>query len=170
MKLSLYEKLALDRESAHQAVLKMERREREFARLRHEHAGLQLDLATLKLQHALRRKYRSEQPRVPAGNSDGGQWTDEGGQSRIAPRLPASEDVRQERDRVRTIIAGGFEPDQLNLTVQDFSSRYCRGSIQREIPGQLKELTISDLMAAAQSGDIAARKCLKILKQDRFRK
>ena len=25
------------------------------------------------------RKYNPDQPRVPAGNSDGGQWTDEGG-------------------------------------------------------------------------------------------
>lgn len=34
-------------------------------------------LAALKLQLPL--KYDSNQPRVPAGNSDGGQWTNSGG-------------------------------------------------------------------------------------------
>lgn len=29
----------------------------------------------------LARKYREDQPRVPAGNPDGGQWTDDGGSS-----------------------------------------------------------------------------------------
>jgi len=32
------------------------------------------------------RKYRSDQARVPAGNPDGGQWTDEGGGGTIYPR------------------------------------------------------------------------------------
>ena len=32
-------------------------------------------------------KYDPNQPRVPAGNPDGGQWTDEGGSTR-QPRLP----------------------------------------------------------------------------------
>jgi Bacterial CdiA-CT RNAse A domain len=35
--------------------------------------------AFIKLQRALDRKYRSDQPRVPAGNPDGGQWTSEDG-------------------------------------------------------------------------------------------
>ena len=53
-----YEQLALDRERAHQEVLRTERRQRELALLRYELAGLKLDLAVLKLQRALRRKYR----------------------------------------------------------------------------------------------------------------
>lgn len=76
---SLYERLALDQERAHCAVLEAERREREFARMRCKLAGLQLDLAILKLRRALRRHYRQDQPRVPAGNPGGGQWTSEGG-------------------------------------------------------------------------------------------
>ncbi len=31
------------------------------------------------------RKYNPDQPRVPAGNSDGGQWTDEGGSGGVNP-------------------------------------------------------------------------------------
>lgn len=38
-------------------------------------AALQMRLALIKLA----RKYNPAQPRVPAGNSDGGQWTDAGG-------------------------------------------------------------------------------------------
>src|SRR3712207_6683082 len=79
MNLSLYEQLALDRERAHQEVLAVERRERELLRIRQGLIGLQLDLALLKLRRALWRKYRPDQPRVPAGNPDGGQWTSEGG-------------------------------------------------------------------------------------------
>ncbi len=42
-------------------------------------APLYADLAALRMQWALiklARKYRADQPRVPAGNRDGGQWTD----------------------------------------------------------------------------------------------
>ncbi len=60
-------------------MLKAEWRERELARLRYELAGLEIDLAALKLRRVLRLKYRPDQPRVPAGNPDGGQWTSEGG-------------------------------------------------------------------------------------------
>jgi hypothetical protein len=41
---------------------------------------IQLRLVELKSDYdALRRKYSPNQPRVPAGNSDGGQWTSGGG-------------------------------------------------------------------------------------------
>ncbi|WP_284178835.1 hypothetical protein [Rhabdaerophilum sp. SD176] len=43
-------------------------------------ADLHLRLFALKAEYAaLRRKYSPSQPRVPAGNSDGGQWTSGGG-------------------------------------------------------------------------------------------
>ncbi len=43
---------------------------------------LYADLAALRMQWALvklARKYRADQPRVPAGSREGGQWTDGGG-------------------------------------------------------------------------------------------
>lgn len=82
MQPSLYEQLARDRERAHQAVLKAEQQRCDLARLRHEHAGLRLDLAALKLRRGFARKYREDQLRVPAGNGrESGQFADEDGSS-----------------------------------------------------------------------------------------
>lgn len=58
---------------------------------------LAIRLATLELKlHALlavlERRYRSDQPRVPAGRPEGGQWTRVGGS--------------QTEDRTRTAVAG----------------------------------------------------------------
>jgi hypothetical protein len=50
--------------------------EREVLALRHDFAKLKLDYELRRFQ----RKYSPDQPRVPAGNSDGGQWTSEGGE------------------------------------------------------------------------------------------
>jgi hypothetical protein len=54
--------------------------------------------------------------------------------------------------------------------VQTFVSTYCLGSINRQLPGQFLGVTIADVMAEAQRGNSAARTCLKLLMQDRFRK
>jgi hypothetical protein len=48
-------------------------------------APLYAELAALRMQRALvilARKYNPDQPRVPAGSSDGGRWTDAGGRWR----------------------------------------------------------------------------------------
>jgi hypothetical protein len=50
--------------------------EREVLALRHDFAKLKLDYDLRRFQ----RKYSPDQPRVPAGNSDGGQWTSGGGE------------------------------------------------------------------------------------------
>jgi hypothetical protein len=42
-------------------------------------AGLSLETKLLRLEHSLRRKDWSDQPRAPAGQSNGGQWVAEGG-------------------------------------------------------------------------------------------
>jgi hypothetical protein len=47
-----------------------------LCRLRWEHAALRMDLAMLRLQLALEAAFNPNQPRVPAGHPDGGQWTD----------------------------------------------------------------------------------------------
>lgn len=44
--------------------------------VRYEHAALRFQLAQIKAR--LRRKYRSDQPRIPAGSPGGGQWTSDG--------------------------------------------------------------------------------------------
>ena len=52
--------------------------EAEVLRLRRDIASLRFEFELSKLGSS-RRKYLSDQPRVPAGNPDGGQWTSEGG-------------------------------------------------------------------------------------------
>ncbi len=50
-------------------------------------ASLRADLAAIQMEWALLKlalKYNPSQPRVPAGNRDGGQWTYVGGATRIA--------------------------------------------------------------------------------------
>jgi hypothetical protein len=62
-------------EARARALAEQDELEREVLRLRH-------DFAQLKLEYELRRfhqKYSPDQPRVPAGNPDGGQWTSGGG-------------------------------------------------------------------------------------------
>jgi hypothetical protein len=72
MRSSLYEQLERDRLEPRAARLVLERREREFAELRSALVSFQVDLAIVKLKRFLARKYRADQPRVPAGSPDGG--------------------------------------------------------------------------------------------------
>lgn len=55
-------------------------------------------------------------------------------------------------------------------TARQFISRYCRGSINREFPGELENATIGDIWEIAKGGDARARACMKLLKEPRFRK
>ena len=64
---------------AQRAALAAERTARELARMRDEHAALRLDLALIRLQRVLARKYRPDQPRVPRGEDGAGRFADEGG-------------------------------------------------------------------------------------------
>jgi hypothetical protein len=54
-------------------------------------------------------------------------------------------------------------------TARQFALRYCRGSINRELPGQFENI-IADIYDIAKGGDARARACLKLLKEPRFRK
>jgi hypothetical protein len=127
-------------------------------------ARAQLAIQRLRLAHALKR-FNPNQPRVPAGHANGGQWTSGG--SGAAAEL-ASDRVRQDRPEIQPV--GGFEKDQLGITVQDFASRYCLGNIRAVLPGQFAGWTIAEVMEAAKRGDPAARTCLKVLGRERFRK
>lgn len=104
---------------------------------------------------AFERRYSEDQPRVPAGEPGAGQWTEgDGGDSPDAFIIPI----------------GGFTDDQLNMTVQNFMSRYCLGHIRAEIPGQFLDTKIRDVQSLKAGGNQAATKCIKILGQDIFRK
>ncbi len=53
----------------------MERHESSLSRLRWQLVGLRMQTAVLRLSFAFKAGFRPEQPRVPGGRSDGGQWT-----------------------------------------------------------------------------------------------
>lgn len=53
----------------------MERHESSLSRLRWRLAGLRMQTAVLRLSFAVKAGFRPEQPRVPGGRPDGGQWT-----------------------------------------------------------------------------------------------
>lgn len=54
--------------------------------IRHTIAGLQLELSLLRFELALKANFNPSQPRLPAGNPDGGQWTRVGGAGGAARR------------------------------------------------------------------------------------
>lgn len=54
--------------------------------IRHTIAGLQLELSMLRFELALKANFNPSQPRLPAGDPDGGQWTRVGGTGGAARR------------------------------------------------------------------------------------
>ena len=75
-------KEAAEDEARARAAAEQEEFEREVLELREANGHLRIMLADVKFELALRalgRKYSPNQPRVPAGSREGGQWTREGG-------------------------------------------------------------------------------------------
>lgn len=101
----------------------------------------------------LTQKYSQEQARVPAGNSNGGQWTSG------SDGLPSGDQ-----------LAGGFDKEDMGKTVQQFVAEKCRGGIHSILPGEFLDKTIADVVKSAKSGNAAGNRCLKLLNQQRFRK
>jgi hypothetical protein len=115
---------------------------------------------------ALCLKFAEDQPRIPAGNPDGGQWTS-GGDGAPSPvdligsflsNLPT------------VLLAGGFDKEDRGKTVQEAVSETCRGSIYEVLPGQFLDMPIAEVLALANNGDAAARRCKKLLSRGRFKK
>ena len=71
------------------------KQEQEISRLRFSISNLLLDLKLLKLGLHFKAGFRPDQPRVPAGSPDGGQWTDEG----IEPTKVSSRGPRETAPR-----------------------------------------------------------------------
>ncbi len=101
-------------------------------------------------------KYNPDQSRVPAGNSDGGQWTSgdwEGASGTADPSSP-------------------FELAQADLdqTCSAFIAANCKASILRVFPGQFLDCTLRQVQAAANEGDAAARTACTLLSRGTWRK
>jgi hypothetical protein len=108
-----------------------------------------LTYALDRLRFALK-AYDPDQPRAPGGTEEAGQW------------ISADDDS--------FTVAGGFTKEELNLTVQDFIAKMCRGGIYGRLPSQFLDYTIKELLAAKQAGVIDASTCYKLLHENRFRK
>jgi hypothetical protein len=124
--------------------------ESERLAFRHELAKLRLDWELFKF--ALKGQKGGFNPAQPRDGH--GRWAGEG---------DASEFSAQKR-------SGGIAKEFLKWTVRQFVSRKCKGYINREVPGQFEDMAISDLLDLAKGGDAAAKKCEKLLKEQRFRK
>jgi hypothetical protein len=97
-----------------------------LAVLREEVASLRADLKRRRLEEA---KYSPTQPRVPAGNPRGGQWTDRGGgQSTVAG---PSQDTGQSQDADLTLPMG-------NVDVGDFTGSSELGDLFRIKPSDTR--------------------------------
>ncbi|WP_233874835.1 hypothetical protein [Paraburkholderia adhaesiva] len=60
--------------------------------------------------------------------------------------------------------------DRKSMIACDIISAECKGSVLREFPGQYLNSPLSDIMSDAASGGSDARKALKLLKDNRFKK
>jgi hypothetical protein len=105
-------------------------------------------------------KYNPDQPRVPAGSGrESGQWTSNGAgtgtqtQHRLTPTSPTPVQVAQD-----------------DVKCSAFISENCKGSILREFPSEYLDLSIDQLLKDAQAGVPAAKKGIKLLFDNRFRK
>jgi hypothetical protein len=77
--------------------------------LRSKNAALRVELAALRCMLALKAGFDPNQPRVPAGRPEGGQWTADGGGSdarTVAEPASESADARAQR-RKQHVLAGG---------------------------------------------------------------
>jgi hypothetical protein len=88
----------------------------ELRSIRCELASIAVELAMLRLRVLLRRAFDPDQPRVPAGNPDGGQWTDGLGGS---GGLGSSHEDSHVGDATGTRIAENDEPKDDPIILQD---------------------------------------------------
>ncbi|MCW0002217.1 hypothetical protein OE766_28895 [Pararhizobium sp. YC-54] len=125
---------------------------------------LRLMIAAATVQALLRKaNFNPDQPRVPAGEPGGGQWTDGGGFGSIQRRSP----LNASSESSMTSGGGSYE---VATTCAEHIATSCRGSVMREFPSQYLDVEIDDVRRDAQSGNAAARKALKLMFDKRFQK
>lgn len=117
-------------------------------------------------------KYRPDQLRVPAGNPDGGQWTDEGGgggdKPANRPLLAWTPPAGTVSDAPMPIGQVGFSEAERKMTAQQFISENCVASIYGVFPSEFLDLTIGQIEAMPHSQKTG--RCLKLLKRPEYRK
>ena len=106
-----------------------------------------------------------DEPRVPAGSPDGGQWTSEGNEdSEAKPVLPhrAGPQLHDLPDPPLRVAE--------SQTCQSFIAENCKASILRVFPGEFLHVPIDEVYRRADEGDAAARRAKKLLERPRYRK
>ncbi len=121
-------------------------------------------------------KYDPNQPRVPAGNPDGGQWTAEGGTS--AGDDSTSDSGRDGGDggdssadhsgNALPIQQVGFTKEERMMTAQEFISENCDASILRVFPSEYLDWTVGDIAGMPHSNK--KTRCMKLLSRKRYKK
>lgn len=91
------------------------------AKLRYELYAARLRFAAMRVMAAvIERRYRADQPRVPAGRPDGGQWTRVGGGSipvRVGGRVVFGGYLaRQNYDSIRNVTECMYRDTRYNYT------------------------------------------------------
>ena len=156
--------------------------------------GLGFDPPSL---HGTLSKYNPDQPRVPAGNPDGGQWTSgewEGGSNGLQPRrapgaqvadASATPEHEVETDATPATAASlptasstgdtngkpfALAQADLDQTCAAFIAANCKARILRVFPGQYLDCTLREVQAAAKAGDAAAKSACKLLNRGIYQK
>jgi len=104
-------------------------------------------------------KYSEDQPRVPAGNSKGGQWTHEGTLADGGAPGAVSGATERARPADSTRIELAADNSQ---TCADYIAANCQARILRVFPGQFLTQTLQEMLDAAKQGDPAARRAKKL--------
>jgi hypothetical protein len=125
-----------------------------------------LKVATLRvewelLKFALRGRKAGFNPTQP--RDDHGRWTN-GGDSNSGQAANADDD----ESRVIEVSAKKNVPSIVKefgkWTARQYVSKYCQGSVNRELPGEFQDMTIADIWNIAKGGDARARTCLKLMR------
>lgn len=121
-------------------------------------AATRFELALARHDRTLKAGFKPDQSR-----DEYGRWTDGGGDTQAGQGQQTTE-LSAASAKVELLKKA------LTWTARRFIFEYCRGSINREFPGKFENATIGEIWEAAKSGDSRAKKCMKLLQQQRFRK
>lgn len=131
-------------------------------------------------------KYSPDQPRVPAGSLDGGQWTRWDGaveaQSACTSGVQMADASATQGSEILSDAtpteAGSKHPESepirlaqdMSQSCADYIAANCKASVLRVFPGEYLSQSLLDVINAAKQGDPAARRAKKLLFDNRFAK
>ncbi len=133
-------------------------------------------------------KYNPGQPRVPAGNTDGGQWTRGDGaetEDDSRPGRPSGAEVADASTTRNRAIVSDMAPGKPPLSAEGNAIQFAQNTSQtceayiaanrqarilRAFPGQFLQSSVQEVIAAAKAGDPAAKRACKLLFDNRWAK